>query len=698
MIIKSLHVRGFRSIVDETLECTQLTALIGANGCGKSSFLRALDLFYAPRPRITADDFYAGDTSHCIEIEVTFTSLTGEEQECFRDYVGSVDLRVVREFYLREGKLSDKIYGYRAQNPDFSPIRTTTGAVEQKSLYRELRKQEEYAQLPTCTRIDEILACLVDWEREHVDCCTPERDSGNFFCLVKGEPGDLSRYTRYIFIPAVRDAAADATEGKGAAITELMDVLVRNALANRDDIKNLKADFQRRYDDIFNRESLPEVTELETQLTQTLTGYVPGANVTLSLRTNNIVDIPMPRVEVHLIEDGYSSDITRKGHGFQRGFILTVLQHLAVVQPPIAPVQEASGMANEDQQHSTLILAIEEPELYQHPARQRHFAGVLSKLAGGTIIGVAHQTQVLYCTHSPLFVSVDWFNNLRLLRKTHVRMANMPKMTTVTYSNLNQVAEMLWNASDRTQPLYMGDSLRPRLHSLMTPWMNEGFFAEVVVLVEGEDDRAAIHAIAALLDYDLEGQGICVIPCNGKSNLGKAAAIFKSLAIPTYVIWDSDHWSFTKQNEIDRAKEENRSLLRLMGRQPVDWPEEVSDTYACFESNLEKALKQGIGETVFDHLIEECQREFDIPQRKQAIKNPIVIAALLRKAKIDGHCSQTMEDIFHKIVALRKGKEASKRTYQPIRPAIADVQTGNDISEEYAVSANAVAVRVDRHL
>ncbi len=388
MIIKSLLVRWFRSIVDETLDCTQLTALLGPNGSGKSSFLRALDLFYSSRPRITADDFYAGDTSHCIEIEVTFAVLTEEEQKRFRDYLGSNDLRVACEFSLFEGKLSDKCYGYRSQNPDFLPIRAATNATDLKNLYRELRQQEKYALLPTCSRKDEILARLVDWEREHVDCCTPERDSGNFFCFVKGELGDHSQYTRYIFIPAVRDAATDATEGKGAAITELMDVLVRNALANRDDIKNLKADFQQRYDDIFNRESLPEVTELETRLTRTLTGYVPGANVTLSLRTNNIVDIPMPRVEVHLIEDGYSSDITRKGHGFQRGFILTVLQHLAVVQPPTTPAQEAFEMANEDQQNSTLILAIEEPELYQHPTRQHHFAGVLSKLAGGILMGL----------------------------------------------------------------------------------------------------------------------------------------------------------------------------------------------------------------------------------------------------------------------------------------------------------------------
>jgi putative ATP-dependent endonuclease of the OLD family len=697
LIIKSLRVRWFRSIVDETLECTQLTALIGANGCRKSSFLRALDLFYSSRPRLSDDDFYAGDTSHSIEIEVTFTSLTSEEQERFREYLGQNDLRVVREFALREGKLSDKCYGYRAQNPDFLQIRAAANATEQKKLYQELKLQAQYAQLPAWIRKDEALTTLIEWEREHVNCCIPLRDSGDFFCFSKGEPGDLSQYTRYIFIPAVRDAATDATEGKGSAITELMDVLVRNTFANRDEIKKLKAEFQQRYDDIFNRESLPEVTELETQLTQTLMSYVPGASVTLSLNTTNIVAIPMPRVEVHLTEDGYSSDITRKGHGFQRGFILTVLQHLAVAQPQITHAQEASQLTDEDQQLSTLILAIEEPELYQHPARQRHFASVLTKLAGGTVNGVAHQTQVLYCTHSPLFVNIDWFDNLRLLRKAHSKMTNLPKVTTVTFSNLNQVADILWQASERTQPPFTGDSLRPRLRSLMTPWMNEGFFAEVVVLVEGEDDRAAIQAVATLVSYELESQGIAVIPCNGKSNLSKAAAIFKSLDIPVYVIWDSDHGSFNTQDKIDRAKEENRSLLRLMDGQPVDWPKTVTNTFACFESNLEDTLKREIGEVVFNYLIEECQREFDIPQRKQAIKNPMVITSLLQRAKDKGYSAQTLEDIFRKIMALRGGKEVSKYIYQPVQPVVADVQI-DDVTEENFVIAQTVVVHADHLL
>ena len=694
MIIKSLHVCWFRSIVDETLECTQLTALLGPNGCGKSSFLRALDLFYSPRPRFTADDFYAGDTSKSIEIEITFTALTLEEQERFRDYLGPEGLRVVRVFSLCDGKPTDKCYGYRAQNPDFSIIGMAASAAEQKVLYQQLRQDEKYTQLPSWTNKANALACLEEWEREHLDCCTSARDNGDFFCFNKGDTGDLTQFTCCIFIPAVRDAATDATEGKGAAITELMDVLVRNALANRDDIKNLKAEFQQSYNAIFNRESLPEMTELETRLTQTLMDYVPGARVTLSLRTNNSVDIPMPKVDVQLTEDGYLSDITRKGHGFQRGFILTVLQHLAIAQPLTAPAQKASEAADGNQQLSTLILAIEEPELYQHPARQRHFANVLSKLADGSVNGVALQTQVLYCTHSPLFVSIDRFDNLRLLRKAPSSEANTPKMTTVKYTTLDRVADILWKANGSTQPLYTGSSLRPRLHSLMTPWMNEGFFAGVVVLVEGEDDRAAIQAVATLLNYDLESQGISVIPCDGKMNLDRPAAIFRSLEIPTYVIWDSDSHllSTNRQSEINRAIQGNHRLLRLMGRSPEDWPSEISDTFACFHTNLEKTLRAEIGQTVYDRLLEECQNDFEITDRELAKKNPVVISALLQKAKDDSHGSQTLEQIFRKIMALRSGKEMSKRIYQPV---IADVQTYDDATEEYAVHTQPVAVRAD---
>lgn len=57
MRIKSIRVENFRSIRRETLELDGLTALVGANGAGKSAFLRAL-LVFQDKQKVAAEDFY----------------------------------------------------------------------------------------------------------------------------------------------------------------------------------------------------------------------------------------------------------------------------------------------------------------------------------------------------------------------------------------------------------------------------------------------------------------------------------------------------------------------------------------------------------------------------------------------------------------------------------------------------------------
>ena len=46
MNIREIRVKNFRSLRDANLSCDRLTAIVGRNGTGKSSFLRALELFY----------------------------------------------------------------------------------------------------------------------------------------------------------------------------------------------------------------------------------------------------------------------------------------------------------------------------------------------------------------------------------------------------------------------------------------------------------------------------------------------------------------------------------------------------------------------------------------------------------------------------------------------------------------------------
>ncbi|MFQ5911261.1 MAG: AAA family ATPase [Thermoplasmata archaeon] len=108
MIIKSVRVRKFRSILDETLHCEALTVLLGPNGSGKSAFVRGLELFYAPDAKYGPQDFYSEDTKDPITITVTFSNLTEEERRLFAKYVHGDTLIVEKELGWAQGSRVQK--------------------------------------------------------------------------------------------------------------------------------------------------------------------------------------------------------------------------------------------------------------------------------------------------------------------------------------------------------------------------------------------------------------------------------------------------------------------------------------------------------------------------------------------------------------------------------------------------------------
>jgi predicted ATP-dependent endonuclease of OLD family len=649
MIVKSIHVKNFRSVLDERIDCDNLTVLVGRNGTGKSSFLKALDLFYDPKATVSAEDFYAEDTSKEIEIAVTFTDLSADARSLFAPYLDGDDLTVVRVFSL-SAKKQGTYHGMKLQNPDFVEIRNAGGKTEIRNKYNDVRKSPSYSWLPAVKSADQVEEELRKWEQSNPSSCVRLRDDGQFFGFTEVGSGYLGRHTRFIHVPAVRDASEDATEGKGSCVTEIMDLVVRRTLADRKDYRTLKDETQKKYREIMDPSKLTELFDLQKQLSETLRYYAPEANVSMEWAKLADIDFPLPKAEVKLHEDGYKSSVQRTGHGLQRAFILTMLQHLVAAKGVEVATEEGSPSETEspepgEPQLPDLVLAIEEPELYQHPSRQRHMASVLLKLSQGTIPGVAKRTQVLYSTHSPLFVGLDRFEQIRLLRKVD-NVAGKPRVTKAVKAELDAVAEKIWVAGGSQGDKYTADTLRPRLQAVMTPWVNEGFFADVAVLVEGEDDRAAILGVALAKGHVLDSGGISVIPCSGKNNLDRPLVIFRGLGIPVYVIWDGD------QGEADSKPEDNRKLLRLLGQSEEDWPCGVKDQYACFKVKLETTLQEEIGKDLFERLLSDAQENLGIP-KKAALKNPVVLQRIIEKASADEKSSATLEGIVEKIIALK---------------------------------------------
>lgn len=79
-------------------------------------------------------------------------------------------------------------------------------------------------------------------------------------------------------------------------------------------------------------EKLIELKNLETELTKTLKTFVPNTEVSLNWQASEKLYVPFPKADIKLIEDNYSTSVERTGHGLQRAFILTMLQHLTLAQ------------------------------------------------------------------------------------------------------------------------------------------------------------------------------------------------------------------------------------------------------------------------------------------------------------------------------------------------------------------------------
>jgi hypothetical protein len=372
---------------------------------------------WPPARQLDPDDFFGRDQSQPVEIELTFGDLTPQELEAFESRVRDGRLVVTRVF--DESASSGRYHGSVLQNADFMNIRAQTGATAKRAAYRDLRETSAaYAGLPNAASAGQVEEHLLAWEAQNGAQLTMQRDDGQFFGFQNASRGALQRHTTFVFIPAVREASVDAADGKGSAIGRLLELIVRGAILQRADVQAFRAEMSARYQELVAPENMPELGVLADRLTVDLKGLYREAAVGLAWREVAEFPVPLPVADVLLSDDGFGGPVDRQGHGLQRAFIFTLLQYLARSSAEVTEAPAEGGAEAAPGPAPNLILAIEEPELYQHPTKQRHFAEVLRSLSSGALAGVEGVTQVAFACHSPMFVSLGRANEIRLVRRT----------------------------------------------------------------------------------------------------------------------------------------------------------------------------------------------------------------------------------------------------------------------------------------
>ncbi|MGV9315534.1 ATP-dependent nuclease [Streptomyces sp. NPDC003691] len=584
MKIKRVRVENFCCLqkVDVSFEGT--TCFIGPTGVGKSTVLRALDWFFNGEKSValSTNDVHSAAEGGRISVEVEFDGLTDRDRATLGRYApeGVKSVSIWRTWQDGDDKITGKALAYAP----FEEVRRHQKATPLRKAYNELLEGDPSLGLPKVGSAPAAEEAMRAWELANRERLTESEVEDTHFFGFAGQ-SVLAQLIDFVFVSADLRAYEEADDQKATALGRILDHAVDRTGAN-EQLGQVEESAHLAREKIHAEVYGPVLDELSSALSSEVEKFTTGRRVVVT----PVVHPPRPArtaFSVTIRDGAAETSVHRQGHGFQRALIIAALKFLADRRQPEGGTR-------------TFCLAIEEPELFQHPPQARTFAAVLRELVSASPAG---RTQVMYATHSPVFIDPTGYHQIRRLCRA---------------SDQEHPATEVWQATEdelcRTlDGLVDADTVRRRIAGQLTTAFAEGFFARSVVLVEGTGDEAVLNGCAERVGVNLGANGISIVAVGGKDNMMIAHAIFSALGVQCHVLFDGDaHKEEEKlqsvqnllpeqrkaqelkaQQEAQRTCAKNANLLGYLGAprslRPVD---ESAARYTVFERDLETYLAE----------------------------------------------------------------------------------------------------------
>ena len=646
MKILKLQIENFRSYENETISFTDFNCFIGANSSGKSTVLNALNLFFRENKntqtdliKLTNNDFHHKNTKEPIRITVTFGELTDAAKSDLADYIRQEELTITAEAIFDEttGFATIKQYGNRKVISDFSQwfsaAKIGEKVVELKKIYASIRLQPNYAALPNISTRVGMEEALRSFEEANASLCTPMPSEDQFYGASKGS-NRLAAHIQWVFIPATKDISTEGEETKNSALTILLERTVRAKVNFNDEVTKIYDDAKIAYQKMLEAQqgALTKVSSSIESRLQTWSKPDIKARVKWNYDDQKTIKVEDPTAQVLIGDNGFEGELARFGHGMQRSYIFALLQELAGMNDTGSP---------------TLLMAIEEPELYQHPPQMKYLAETLFKLANDN-------SQIVLCSHSPYFIPSDKIDALRIVREY-----GLPSKSIVSQVSYTDIATKLNTIETKpTTPSALVAKVSPAL----SPELNEMFFSQKIIFVEGIEDVSILTTYLHLMGkYDeFRRQGCHIVPVHGKSEIIRPLCIAQLLKIPAFVLIDGDankqvQYDAIKDDEakvkksahllseIGKHKKDNASILKLCDQSDQShWPVEghvFFSNITIWKSNITETIETELGEKWGVHKNKAAEK---YGRAKDLKKNPLAVAEALESAWSDNLKSSSL--------------------------------------------------------
>ena len=495
MKLCNISINNFKSIKKIELTFQDMLAMVGKNNVGKSNIIEAIKLCLEPVPidqdciwinaegidhnmkielKFKLDDTEKDDFALCaIDDHITIQISADREKLITSDRASTpkqkvlallpneewlnytnINKQIIKKFTKKSLKIGDKVF---IKNND-----PKTWIKNSKSFLKNIMHDTEYKKLMTFDYVD----------------------------IDKVDDNLHDKLAKIIYIPAVKYVTDELKITEKSSLMKLLNLFI-SSISDQE-----------------NKEIEKMINELNNQLKPTSPIFLSVSSTinksmkeifsdcTVDINVNLIEKLPdLIKNMAVVVNDGFKEDsIINKGTGLQRMLIFAILRSYA---KQIKKIKEKK---------STIFL-IEEPEVYLHPHAQRSLYE--------TLIDIKNVDQIIYSTHSNLFINIEYYQEICIIRK--INGETIIKQHTKPYEE------------------------NPFTTKNFEESLNEGFFADKIILVEGITDEIYLTAYHKFKNLQrLSIRNISLIHCNGLSSIIKYLEIYTAFDIDCYPIIDSD--------------------------------------------------------------------------------------------------------------------------------------------------------------
>lgn len=538
MKLAGLRITNYKGLREIDIPLSRFVCLIGENNAGKSSVLQAIALFFSGSPLAKTHYF---DSAQTVRIEVRLTEVTDadlarlaeEHRTKITPIIKNGALTLVR-IYGSDGKSALRYRKLLPTDERFADEKIA-GLVKSKkagqafvdavvATFPELKGIVTGAmnQGEMKAKIQDFADSLPDDQKTLSDVELPTGIDKSIAPMLP-DP---------IYIPAVKDLKDDVKTSESTPFGKVLGILLAA-------IQPYLAQEKTLFDQLnakLNRVTQLDGTETDDRLApvkiieETVERHVQDCFKMVKLR----ITIPPPELKAVLssaliyADDGVEGLIETKGDGLRRAIVFAILRSYVELSKNGLIAGEGTTESLLEPQH---LLLFEEPELYLHPKAQEILFGALGAFS--------HKHPVIVTTHSPAFFGPQSTTTFIKMRKTADA----------------TVAPRPFGAA---HPIDLGDtSAKDQFQIICYENNNIAFFADTVVLVEGDSDFIVLPHLARIINaaWDAGHMPVRFARIGGKANIRRYKQFFQRFHSRVLLVTDLDFLLGNEFAQIDPSAE-----------------------------------------------------------------------------------------------------------------------------------------------